>query len=91
MSEAALWLDYAVAAAIAFSLVYFRCWRIVPSMFAATLAALAIYLLVSVIRGGSLDDPFLEAALIINGSLSLIFAGVGAAAGSAYGQAGRKS
>ncbi len=80
MSEAALWLNYCLSAAIAFAAIYFLGWRIVSAMLAGTIATLALWLLVSLASGGSLGDPTLEPALIVNGSLGLVFAAAGAAA-----------
>lgn len=86
MSEAALWLNCGLAAAIAFMLTYLRRWRIAPAIFAGAAATLATFLIVAVARGVSLDDPLLEAELVINASFGVIFAGIGAAAGSAMKQ-----
>ena len=79
MSEALLWANYCLSAAIAFAAVRFRGWRVTSAMLLGTIATLTIWLLVSLAGGASLDDPWLETGLIVNGSFSLIFAGVGAA------------
>lgn len=78
MSEAALWLNYCLSGVIAFLVIYLRRWRIVPAMLMGTATSLAIYLLVSLGRGGAIDDPWIEAALFINGSFALIAASAGA-------------
>ena len=83
MSEAALWLIYCLSAAIASLVVYARGWRMVSAMLLGTVIGLAVYLLVSLAKGGALDDPLLEAALLVNGSFCLIFAAAGAALGFA--------
>jgi hypothetical protein len=79
LSEAALWLNYCLAAVAAFCAIYFRRWRIISAMVFGALIAVAVWVAASFGAGGSLDDPWLVAALLINGSFALIFAGLGAA------------
>lgn len=83
MSEVAFWLNYLLAGLVAFIAVYFGRWKIVPSLLAGTALTLAIYLAVSIMSGGTFDDPWLAPALMINGSFSMIFGAVGAAIGMA--------
>ena len=79
MSEAALWLNYCLSGAVAFSVIYWRGWRIVNAMLLGTAVTVALWLAVSLGRGGSLSDPALEAAIVTNACLSLVFAAAGAA------------
>ena len=88
MSEAALWLNYGLSGIVAFLIIYFRRWRIVPAMLVGTGISLALYLVASLATGGALDDPWLAPALFINGCFALVAAFLGAAIAFAASQRG---
>ena len=79
MSNTLLWLAYLVSGAIAFALVYVQNWRLVPSMILGTAAGLLLSLLVMLAIPKEDASPWFQVELAMNGSLSLIFAGAGAA------------
>lgn len=79
MSEIALWLNYGLSGIVAFLIIFFRRWRIVPAMLLGTGIGLAVYLIASLASGGALNDPWLAPALFINGCFALIAAFLGAA------------
>ncbi|MGI8704427.1 MAG: hypothetical protein ACR2JJ_01275 [Sphingomicrobium sp.] len=72
-----------MSAVIAFAAIYLTGFRIVSAMLLGTVVSLAVWLAVSLAGGGSLSDPSLGPALVVNGSFSLIFAAAGAALGFA--------
>ena len=83
MSNTLLWLAYLVSGAIAFALVHLQDWRLVPSMILGTAAGLLLSLLVMLAITKEDSSPWFQVELGMNGSLSLIFAGAGAAIGFA--------
>ena len=78
MSETALWLVYFLAGVIAFGLVHFRRWPISLSMIVAGAASLAIWLLSILFMSEDNTPAWFEVELALNGTLALIFAGLGA-------------
>lgn len=79
MSDTLLWLAYLVSGAIAFALVHLQAWRMVPAMVLATAAGLFLSLLVMLAMSKEDAGHWFQVDLAMNGSLSLIFAGAGAA------------
>lgn len=79
MSNTLLWLIYLISGVIAFVLVYKQRWSLVPSMLAATAAGVLLSLLVMLAVPKEEASGWFQVELAMNGSLSLIFAGVGAA------------
>ena len=80
MSNTLLWLTYLVSGGIAFALVYLKAWRLVPAMVAATaFGTLASLLIMLAVPAGEDENYWFQVDLAMNGSLSLIFAGAGAA------------
>lgn len=79
MIDTLLWLAYLVSGAAAFLLVRNKHWRLVGAMLAGT--AVGLLLSVIVMLAIPREDPtrWFQVDLAINGSLSLIFAGAGAA------------
>lgn len=74
-----LWLTYLVSGAVAFALVYSLGWRLVLSMLAATFVGVVLALVVMFAFPKEDASYWFQVDLVLNGSLSLIFAGVGAA------------
>ena len=79
MTDKLLWLVYLVSGAIGFALVYWQGWRLVGAMLAATVAGLILSILVMLAVPREDPTRWLQVDLAMNGSLSLIFAGAGAA------------
>jgi hypothetical protein len=83
LSEIALWLIYTLSGSIAFLAIFFRRWRVVPSMLLGTAVAVAIYLAAALALGSRIDDPALGPALFTHGCFALVASFFGAALGSA--------
>lgn len=78
MTNTLLWLVYVVSGVVAFILVYRQRWRLFTSMLAGTGVGILLSLLVLVAFPKD-ANPWFQVELAMNGSLSLIFAGAGAA------------
>jgi hypothetical protein len=81
--EALSWLAWLVSAAVAFVLVHRQGWRLVGAMVAGTAAGLLLSLLVMLVTPKDDASYWFQVELTVNGSMSLIFAGAGAALGHA--------
>lgn len=79
MINALLWLTYLVSAVIAFYLVLQLGWRLVGAMLAATVVGTVLALLIMLAAPADDASDWFQVELALNGSLSLIFAGAGAA------------
>lgn len=79
MTDTLLWLTYLVSGGIAFALVYLKAWRLVPAMILATAVGVLLALLVMLAIPKEDQNFWFQVDLAMNGSLSMIFAGVGAA------------
>ena len=79
MTDTLLWLVYLVCGAIAFVLVRWQGWRLVGAMVAATVVGVLLSLLVMLAFPREDPTRWFQVDLAMNGSLSLIFAGAGAA------------
>ena len=79
MINSLLWLTYFVSGAIAFALVWLKGWRLVPAMVLATAAGVLLSLIIMLVIPREEASPWFQVELAMNGSLSLIFAGAGAA------------
>jgi hypothetical protein len=74
-----LWLLYLLGAAMAFSLIHRRGWRIVPSMFAAAVPTLLGWLIIYLTLAEEDRPTWWRLDLSLNLSFAIIFAAVGAA------------
>lgn len=79
MTDKLLWLVYLVSGVVAFALVYRLGWKLALSMLAATLVGVVLALIVMLAIPKEDPNYWFQIELVMNGSLSLIFAGVGAA------------
>lgn len=79
MTDKILWLVYLVSGAVAFGLVYRLGWKLAVSMLAATVVGVVLALIVMLAVPKEDPNYWFQVDLAMNGSLSLIFAGVGAA------------
>jgi hypothetical protein len=82
LNETLVWLAYLIGGGIAFGLVYAQGWRITLATLAGGAIALAIWGLIFATTSSDERSPWLQVELALNGSLSLIFAGAGAAIGA---------
>lgn len=79
MTDTLLWLTYLVSGGIAFALVYLKAWRLVPAMVLATAIGVLLAMLIMLAVPKEDEAFWFQVELAMNGSLSMIFAGVGAA------------
>lgn len=79
MINTLLWLTYFVSGGIAFALVYLQGWRLAPAMILATAVGVLLSLVLMLAIPREDAAPWFQVELAMNGSLSMIFAGVGAA------------